>query len=444
MIAVSRRSALAGRRLAAVVGAAALAVGGGTLLAAPAHASTPVNFATHCIPPAVAGLPPIDGTSTASITVDNTTPNVGDTVHVTYTLSQAAASNPTDIALPADVVTPHAVVVLGGAQTGTVAVTGPKSNPPIPGKGAFPPLVMTGSFVAGSAGAITLSPGDYTIHTSYVLELDTVCTVTNPPAPVSETVTAGSSVPVNNRAITLGSTSGDPGAGVTVTGSHFTAGATVTLAGRSGANQTADRATATADASGGFSATLTVNDKTTTGIVAYEGASYDPATAAGPAGYTVNDNTPVPPGAQKLTASVSPGSLSMTQAGDAVTMTAVDFGDGGNSTGALQTVTVKDYRGGATGWSLTGKVSDFTGPGGTKISADKLSWTPACATAQGSPSTCAAGTAGPVGSTGATLASAPDSTATGGQFTVDAQLSLDVARFSSAGNYSGVLTLTLT
>lgn len=439
-----RRPASVARRIAAVIGTAALAVGGGAVLAAPAHASAPVDFATHCIPPAVAGLPPIDGTSTAEITVDNASPDVGDTVNVTYTLSKAAASNPTDIALPADVVTPHAVVVLGGAQTGTVAVDGPKSNPPIPGKGAFPALVMHGSFTAAAAGAITLSPGDYTIHTSYILELDTVCTVTNPPAPVSETVTAGGSVPANDRAIGLGSTSGDPGAAVTVTGSHFTAGATVTVTGRSGGDETADRTTATADGSGGFSASLTVNDPATTGIVAYEGAAYDPATAAGPAAYSVNDNTPVPPGAQKLTTSVSPGTLSMTQAGDTVTMTPVDFGEGGNSTGALQTVTVKDFRGGGTGWSLTGKVSDFTGPGGVRIGADKLGWTPACATATGSPSTCAAGSPGSVGSTGATLASAPDGTVTGGEFTVDAQLSLDIARFTSAGSYSGVLTLTLT
>ncbi|MFJ1587443.1 beta-xylosidase [Streptomyces sp. NPDC088197] len=439
-----RRPATVARRLVAVVGTAALVVGGGTVLAASAHANTPVDFATHCVPPAVAGLPPIDGTSTATVTVDDATPKVGDTVHVTYTLSRAAASNPTDIALPADVVTPHAVVVLGGAQTGAVTVDGPKSNPPIPGKGAFPALVMHGSFTATAAGTITLSPGDYTIHTSYILELDTVCTVTNPPAPVSETVTASGSVPTNNRAIALSSASGDPGAAVRVTGSHFTEGATVTIAGRSGADGTADRTTATADSYGGFTASLTVNDPATTGIVAYEGGAYDPATAAGPAAYAVNDNTPVPPGAQKVTASVVPGTLSMTQAGDTVTMTPVDFGTGGTSSGALRTVTVTDFRGGSTGWSLTGKVSDFTGPDGSRIGADKLGWTPACATATGSPSNCVAGSAGSVGSTGATLASAPDATATGGEFTVDAGLSLDIPRFSPAGTYSGVLTLTLT
>ena len=74
----------------------------------------------------------------------------------------------------------------------------------------------------------------------------------------------------------------------------------------------------------------------------------------------------------------------MSQAGDTVELSAVDFGTGGASTGDLKTVTVKDFRGGPAGWSLTGKVTDFTGPGG-KIDAGKLGWTPACTTKQGSP-----------------------------------------------------------
>jgi hypothetical protein len=96
----------------------------------------------------------------------------------------------------------------------------------------------------------------------------------------------------------------------------------------------------------------------------------------------------------------------------------------------------------AAGWSLTGKVTDFTGPG-AKIDAGALSWTPACATKAGSPSTCQAGSPGTVGSSGATLASTPNGTLTGGEFTADAKLSLNVPAFTPPGTYSGVLTLTL-
>ncbi|MER6384517.1 beta-xylosidase [Streptomyces sp. NPDC001250] len=431
-------------RWSALFGATALAVTAGGALAFPAGAAgTNVDFATHCIPPAVAGLPPIDGTTTANVSVDNVSPKVGDTVTVTYTVVTAAASNPTDLALPADIMTPTGKVTLGGAQTGDVTVAGPKKNPPVPGKAAFPSFSMTGTFTVTKPGRITLSPGDYNIHTSYILELDTPCTVTTPPAPVSQTVTATDGTPANTRAISLSSASGDPGASVTVSGTNFTPGATVTLAGRAGGNQTADTATATADAQGAFSGSLVVKDKTTTGVVAYEGGSWSADKGAGPAAYVVNDNSPVPPGSQKLTTTVKAGTLSLSQAGDSVALSAVDFGKGGASTGALRTVTVKDFRGGPAGWSLTGKVTDFSGPG-AKIDAGRLSWTPACATRPGSPSTCKAGSAGTLGATGATLAQTPDGTLTGGEFTVDAGLSLDVPAFTPPGAYSGVLTLTLT
>ncbi|MFC8344809.1 beta-xylosidase [Streptomyces sp. NPDC057280] len=430
------------RRLASLLGAAALAVTAGGALAGPAEAAGNVDFATHCIPPAVAGIPPIDGTTTALITVDKAAPKVGDTVTVTYTVVKPAASNPTAISLPADIMTPSGKVTLGGAQTGDVTVVGPKKNDPVAGNAPFPSFSMTGTFTVTTAGAITLSPGDYNIHTSYILELDTPCTVISPPAPVSETITASPATQPNTRAITLGSASGNPGDSVTVNGSHFTPGATVTLAGRSGSSQTADTATVTADTAGAFSGSLVVNDKTTTGVVAYEGASWSDQSGAGPAAYTVIDNTPVPDNAQKISTTVKAGTLSMTQAGDTVSLGAVDYGKGGASGGDLNTVSVKDFRGGVAGWSLTGKVTDFTGPG-AKIDAGALSWTPACTTKAGSPSTCQAGSSGTVGAAGATLASAPDGTVTGGEFTVDAKLSLNVPAFTPPGTYSGVLTLTL-
>ncbi|MGW7369534.1 beta-xylosidase [Streptomyces sp. NPDC054841] len=443
----SQRSAPRRQRWAAVLGVTALAVTGGGFLIAPAHAqvtaSQAVDFPTHCVPPPIAGIPPIDGTTTAEITVDNAAPKVGDTVTVTYTVTKPAAGNPVDIALPADIMTPTGKVTLGGAQTGSVTMTGPKKNPPVPGKAPFPSFSMTGTFTVTAPGTTTLSPGDYNIHTSYIMELDTPCTVTNPPAPVSQTIVATPQSVPNERAIQLATASGKPGDKVTVTGTKFAPGADVTVAGRSGAAETADKTTVKASSSGSFTAQLTVNDKATTGVVAYEGAAWNADKGAGPAAYTVIDDTPLPANSQKMNSSVAAGTLSMTQAGDTVQLTSVDFGKGGASTGDLNAVTVKDFRGGPAGWSLTGKVTDFTGPGG-KIDAGKLSWTPSCTTKAGSPSTCAAGTAGVVGSAGATLASTPNAALTGGEFTAGAKVSLDVPAFTAPGAYAGVLTLTLT
>ncbi|MEU7007309.1 beta-xylosidase [Streptomyces sp. NPDC046332] len=434
------------RRWTAALGATALVLGVGGALASPAGALGPasqaVDFMTRCVPPPIAGIPPIEGTTTAEITVDKPTPKVGDTVTVTYTVTKPAASNPVDLALPADIMTPSGKVVLAGAQSGAVTVTGPKKNPPVPGKGTFPSFSMTGTFTVTAPGSISLSPGDYNIHTSYIMELDTPCTVLNPPAPVSETVVASAQPGANERSIALDAASGAPGVRVTVTGAKFTPLAEVTVVGRSGAAETADKMTVTADSGGGFVARLKVDDKATTGIVAYEGTAWDAEKGAGPAAYTVIDDTPQPPNSQKLTASVAAGQLSMTQAGDAVQLSSVDFGQGGAATGDLKTVTVKDFRGGPAGWSLTGKVTDFTGPGGS-IGAGALSWTPACTTKAGSPSTCVPGSAGTVGSGGATLASTPNGALTGGEFIVDAKVSLDVPAFTAPGSYAGVLTLTL-
>ncbi|MFB7292115.1 beta-xylosidase [Actinacidiphila glaucinigra] len=441
MIGTPRKAVLWRRRSAAVLGALALVLGGGTLLSGPVAAATS-TFQVHCIPPGISGIPPFDGPTVADISVSDTTPQVGDTVTVTYVLDGPMANTSSfNLPIPEDQITPTVKVKLGGAQTQELTLVGPKDNPVIPAGAQFPNFTITGTFTVTAPGQITLTPGDYNVHSDYGISADTPCTVNIPPAPVAETINVTAP---NGRHIALGSTSGPIGADVMVTGTGFTAGATVTVAGVQGAAATGEFTSVAADGSGAFSATLAVSDLDTTGIVAFEGGGYDPATAAGPVPYTVIDTTPPPPGSQKLTTSVKAGTLSMTQAGDTVEMAPVDFGEGGPSTGALRTVTVKDFRGGSTGWSLTGKVTDFKGPGGALIGADRLSWQPVCVAASGSPSTCAAGSAGTVGSTGATLASAPDATFTGGEFAVDAGLSLDVPAYSATGSYSGVLTLTLT
>ncbi|MFE3937000.1 WxL domain-containing protein, partial [Streptomyces goshikiensis] len=122
---------------------------------------------------------------------------------------------------------------------------------------------------------------------------------------------------------------------------------------------------------------------------------------------------------------------------------AVPYGEGGAAPGRIGTVTVTDARGGPAGWSLTGKVTDFTGPGGVRIPGASLSWTPRCTAAQGSPSRCAAGSAGVVGPEGAVLASAPDAERAGGTFTVDATVTLRVPPYTPPGAYRAVLTLIL-
>lgn len=460
-----------------------------------------VEFPTHCLPPQEAGLPPADGPTTARITVDNPAPRVGDIVTVTYQVARTPAVNPLAAELPADVITPTGRIVLGGAQSGEVTVVGAKRNDPVKAGDPLPAVTMTGTFTITAPGEITLAPGGYTLHTSHLMDLDTICaaaptpgpvpapdpaqnpaqnpsadpTSTSVPTPTTGPATAPTAAPTtsptaaptpgpspvpvltpvaerltatplptaNLRSVALGTASGSPGAKVKVTGSGFVPGAAVTVAGRAGVAETADRVTAKADELGVVLAELPVADKATTAVVAYEGAAWSSAQGSGPAAYTVIDVLPAAPGTQKVTAVVEPGELGMSQEGRAVTLGAVPYGDGGAAAGRIGTVTVKDARGGPAGWSLIGKVTDFTGAGGLRIPGASLSWTPSCAAAAGSPSVCTPGSAGTVGPEGAVLASTPDAAVVGGTFTIDATVALQVPPYTAPGAYTAVLTLTL-
>ena len=87
--------------------------------------------------------------------------------------------------------------------------------------------------------------------------------------------------------------SGKPGDQVTVTGAKFTplADNHRRRTGRSGRDRRQGRPSRPTP-QGGFTGTLEVNDKATTGIVAYEGSAWSAEKGAGPAAYTVIDDTP--------------------------------------------------------------------------------------------------------------------------------------------------------
>ncbi|MFJ7590366.1 beta-xylosidase [Streptomyces sp. NPDC097617] len=429
---------------------AVLAATTGGALSAPAAAEgeTPpgqVDFPTHCPAPQEAGLPPADGPTTARITVDHPAPQVGDTVTVTYQVLRTPALNPVGAELPADALTPTGRILLGGAQNGEVTVVGAKRNDPVPAGAPLPAVTMTGTFTVTAPGETTLAPGSYTLHTSHSLDLETTCTADpESPTPVSARLTAAALPTANLRSVFPGAAHGGPGDRVEVTAVGFPPGAAVTVAGRAGAAETADRVRATADALGTARVELPVTDRATTAVIAYEGAAWSAGKGSGPAAYTVIDAIPPPSSrTREVTATVEPGALGMTQAGEDITLGAVPYGDGGAAPGRIGTVTVTDARGGPAGWSLIGKVSDFTGPGGIRIPGASLSWTPKCVAAEGSRSVCTAGSAGVVGPDGALLASTPDGPLVGGTFTIDATVTLQVPPYTPPGAYTAVLTLTL-
>ncbi|MEV7543450.1 beta-xylosidase [Streptomyces sp. NPDC089915] len=401
-----------GRSWAAAAGIAVLAATAAAGTPAAADGATPagrVEFPTHCLPSA-------GGTTTARVEADDPAPAVGDTVTVTYRLDRTPPETPPEgetagpvedrerrvPETPPQGGTPAATgrILLGGAQGGEVPVAA------VAGESG---LVMRGGFTVTEPGEITLAPGGYALAGA-------ACAPAGAQAPVALRILAVRRPVMNLRGVAVAAAYGEPGARVRVSGAGFTPGAAVTVAGRAGAAGTADRVAATADASGAFAAELAVEDRRTTGVVAYEGPSWTAARGSGPAAYAVVE--PAAPAA---------GSLTMTQAGAAVTLGAVGFGGGGAAAGRIGTVTVADTRGpGAGRWMLRGRLDGVLVPGAS------LSWTPSCGGG------CEAGAPGTAGPEGAVLASG-----TGGTFTVDAALLLRVPPYTRPGAYRAALTLTL-
>ncbi|MEU6654117.1 hypothetical protein ABZ904_32970 [Streptomyces sp. NPDC046900] len=151
--------------------------GAGVLLgvaAAPAQAAE-VAYRTECIPPAISGLPPVEGTTKVQITAPAEA-KVGDEVTVTWKFVQAAARNPDVLDLDKDTVKPTGTLKAGGAQTADIAMEGPRSNPAIPKNSDMKLSDMTGKVKLTAAGEVTLTPDAYNVNVSKPISTDTKCT----------------------------------------------------------------------------------------------------------------------------------------------------------------------------------------------------------------------------------------------------------------------------
>ncbi|WP_143658010.1 hypothetical protein [Embleya scabrispora] len=345
-----------------------------------------------------------------------------------------APLDPTLTTTPGQVKPGDSLTVAGAnwpAGTPSVALCDASGNACDPAKvtGA---LTVTDGALAGTAtiGA-TVADGSYQLK------------VTVGDKSKTSNVTVKADVPSNPRKLTLNPTHGPVGTKVTVNGEGYTPNAAVYVVPTNAAQQpdVPGMVTATAGADGKFTAEVTVGKADTTLIAASEDTT---GTLAAAAPFTVDGNPPAGTLKQDLTGSIAGGGLTISQENGGIKLSDVTLnGTEQNMTGALNTVTVKDYRGGATGWTLTGAVTDFTNGSGGTIPADKFSWTPKVTPGEGSPSQAVAGSAGPIGKTGATLASAPNADVTGGTFAADAGLSLAVPAYQAPGTYSATLTLSI-
>ncbi|MEU9858010.1 hypothetical protein [Streptomyces sp. NPDC047974] len=163
------------QRRTIAAGVALMLGGAGILLSAGSAQAAQISFRTECIPPSISGLPPVQGTTTVLVTAPATA-KVGDTVEVVWKTVKPASKNPDVLDLDADTVKPTGTMKVAGAQSGTVAMEGPRKNPPIPKNSDMVLPEMKGTLKLTKAGDVTLTPDAYTINVSKPMSTNTTCT----------------------------------------------------------------------------------------------------------------------------------------------------------------------------------------------------------------------------------------------------------------------------
>ncbi|MEV7345687.1 LPXTG cell wall anchor domain-containing protein [Streptomyces sp. NPDC093544] len=214
------------KRTAALAFAAALA-GSAVLMAAPAAHADVVDVNYQCKTPI--------GDKSAVSPIDIKSVRSGSDYKLTMSWQKGVSSSPVELGKGA--MSPSAVIKVGGADSGTVAVSGPANAAAIPANTPIKISDLSGTYTPKGSGEVTFTAGVLTIK---ALGTTTTCTPSNSPKPsltLDVTAASGSSG---------GSTSGetqsgtDSGGELPQTGPEDSAialgtlGGTVLLAGAAG------------------------------------------------------------------------------------------------------------------------------------------------------------------------------------------------------------------
>ncbi|MFF7881564.1 LPXTG cell wall anchor domain-containing protein [Streptomyces sp. NPDC020794] len=208
------------KRTAALAIAAALA-GSAVLMAAPAAEASVVNVNYQCKTPI--------GDKSAVSPIDIKSVKSGSAYKLTMSWQKGVSSSPVELGKGA--MSPSAVIKVGGADSGTVAVSGPANAAAIPANTPIKISDLSGTYTPKKTGKVTFTAGVLTIK---ALGTTTTCTPTNNPGPsltLDVTAAGGGST---------GSTGTDSGGRLPQTGPADSAialgtlGGTVLLAGAAG------------------------------------------------------------------------------------------------------------------------------------------------------------------------------------------------------------------
>ncbi|MFF0305096.1 peptidase [Streptomyces sp. NPDC004562] len=217
------------KRTAALATAAALA-GSAVLLTAPAARAEVVDVDYDCKTPI--------GDKSAVSPIDIKGVRSGTGYKITMSWQKGVSSSPVELGKGA--MSPSATIELGGADSGTLKVTGPSNQEAIPADTPIRVSDLTGTYTPGRSGKVTFTAGVLTIK---ALGTTTTCTPTNDPGPslTLDVTAAGGGGASGGGTGGTATSGGGRAAGLPRTGPEDSAialgtlGGTVLLAGAAGA-----------------------------------------------------------------------------------------------------------------------------------------------------------------------------------------------------------------
>ncbi|MDX3457736.1 LPXTG cell wall anchor domain-containing protein [Streptomyces sp. ME02-8801-2C] len=214
------------KRSAALASAAALA-GSAVLMAAPAARAEIVDVNYRCDTPI--------GVKSALSSIDIKAVESGGSYKVTMSWQKGVSSSPVELGKGA--MSPSATIKLGGADSGTLSVSGPPNQAALPANTPIKINDLSGTYKPAKNGKVTFTAGVLTIKAAGTT---TTCTPTNNPKP-SLTLDVTGASGGGDTGGTGGTGGSDPGADLPQTGPEDsmialgTLGGTVLLAGAAGA-----------------------------------------------------------------------------------------------------------------------------------------------------------------------------------------------------------------
>ncbi|MEU0410287.1 LPXTG cell wall anchor domain-containing protein [Streptomyces griseorubiginosus] len=218
------------KRTAALASVAALA-GSAVLMTAPAARAEVVNVNYQCKTPI--------GDKSAVSPIDIKGVKSGGGYRITMSWQKGVSSSPVDLGKGA--MNPSATIKLGGADSGTLNVTGPANQAVVPANTPIKINDLTGTYTPKKSGKVTFTAGVLTIK---ALGTTTTCTPTNSPGAsltLDVTAASGSTGGTGGTQSDSGSGTGGSGAALPQTGPEDSAialgtlGGTVLLTGAAGA-----------------------------------------------------------------------------------------------------------------------------------------------------------------------------------------------------------------